>query len=108
MGQGIASTDRVAAWAGNPNYPVFRAGPRSAPPTNYPSSTLGSVGGSIRRRGTRRNITRTPASSTYEDEEGYASGDYDDNVFELGKIRVKVNTEVCGHVELSLTSRSCI
>lgn len=49
----------------------------------------------MKRRITRRNTGRTQSSriqSTYEEEEeGYASGDYDDGPFELVKIRVKVS-----------------
>jgi len=49
----------------------------------------------MRRRVTRRNTARTQSSriqSSYEEEEeGYASGDYDDGPFELVKIRVKLH-----------------
>ncbi|KAJ3986741.1 NADPH oxidase regulator NoxR [Lentinula detonsa] len=90
--------DRIAAWArsnANPNNPppIARSGSRSAPASNYAPSSFG--GGSVRRRVTRRNTARTANSriqSTYEEEEeGYASGDYDDGPFELIKIRVKLH-----------------
>lgn len=90
--------DRVAAWArsnANPNNlpPIARSGSRSAPASNYAPSSFG--GGSMKRRVTRRNTGRTQSSriqSTYEEEEeGYASGDYDDGPFELVKIRVKLH-----------------
>lgn len=81
----------MAARARNLNYSPSRSGPRSAPASNN-SPFRGSVG-TIRRRGTKRTITRAQATipNTYEEEEGYASGDYDDMQFELAKIRVKVN-----------------
>ncbi|KAJ3863926.1 NADPH oxidase regulator NoxR [Lentinula novae-zelandiae] len=90
--------DRIAAWArsnANPNNlpPIARSGSRSAPASNYAPSSFG--GGSVRRRVTRRNTARTANSriqSSYEEEEeGYASGDYDDGPFELVKIRVKLH-----------------
>ncbi|KAE9408668.1 NADPH oxidase regulator NoxR [Gymnopus androsaceus JB14] len=90
--------DRIAAWArsnANPNNlpPIGRSGSRSAPASNYAPSSFG--GGSMRRRVTRRNTGRTQSSriqSSYEEEEeGYASGDYDDGPFELVKIRVKLH-----------------
>ncbi|KAJ3827463.1 NADPH oxidase regulator NoxR [Lentinula raphanica] len=92
--------DRIAAWArsnANPNNPppvaIARSGSRSAPASNYAPSSFG--GGSVRRRVTRRNTARTVTSraqSAYEEEEeGYASGDYDDGPFELVKIRVKLH-----------------
>ncbi|KAJ4483745.1 NADPH oxidase regulator NoxR [Lentinula aciculospora] len=90
--------DRIAAWArsnANPNNfpPISRSGSRSAPASNYAPSSFG--GGSVRRRVTRRNTARTANSriqSSYEEEEeGYASGDYDDGPFELVKIRVKLH-----------------
>lgn len=93
-----APPDRIAAWArsnANPNNlpPIARSGSRSAPASNYASSSFG--GGSVRRRVTRRNTARTQSSriqSSYEEEEeGYASGDYDDGPFELVKIRVKLH-----------------
>ena len=91
--QNVTSPDRGAALGHNVTRSLSRAGTRSAPSSN-PSSFGGSVG-SIRRRGTRRTgtVSRTPTSvkSTYEDEEGYASGDYDDPPPELAKIRVKVH-----------------
>jgi hypothetical protein len=89
----VTSAERSAALGHNVTRSLSRAGTRSAPSSN-PSSFGGSVG-SIRRRGTRRTGTgsRTPASvkSIYDDEEGYASGDYDDSPLELAKIRVKVH-----------------
>jgi len=95
---GSGPPDRIAAWArsnANPNNlpPISRSGSRSAPASNYAPSSYG--GGSVRRRVTRRNTARTMnsrAQSAYEEEEeGYASGDYDDGPFELIKIRVKLH-----------------
>lgn len=96
---GAGPPDRIAAWArsnANPNNPppVTRSGSRSAPASNYAPSSFG--GGSVRRRVTRRNTARTAASSRIqsayeEEEEGYASGDYEDGPFELIKIRVKLH-----------------
>ena len=83
--------DRVAAWArtnANPNYPLVRSGSRS----QYAPSSYGG-GGSLRRKVTKRNHSRTPSrvQSTYEEEEeGYVSGEYEDGTFELTLIRVKV------------------
>ncbi|KAF5388812.1 hypothetical protein D9757_005589 [Collybiopsis confluens] len=96
---GAGPPDRIAAWArSNANLnnlpPVARSGSRSAPASNYAPSSFG--GGSVRRRVTRRNTARTAASSRIqssyeEEEEGYASGDYEDGPFELIKIRVKLH-----------------
>jgi len=57
----------------------------------------------LRRKGTRRTSPRTPGGtqSAYEEEEGYASGEYDDAPFELAKIRVKVDVNVNSHVQCS-------
>lgn len=81
------SPDRVANWAKNNavpsnNPPLQRS--RSTAPSSYAPS---SVGGTLRRKTTRR----APRATYYEEEEeGYASGDYDDAPFEMTKIRVKV------------------
>ncbi|KAG6889114.1 hypothetical protein C0995_003683 [Termitomyces sp. Mi166 len=89
-----ASPDRVAAWArsnANPSYAPSRSGSRSAPigSSNYPPS---SYGGGVLRKVTRRGTTRSRGQSSYdEEEEGYASGDYEDIPFELVKIRVKLH-----------------
>ncbi|KAF9460762.1 NADPH oxidase regulator NoxR [Collybia nuda] len=96
-GPGAPPPDRVAAWArtnANPNYAPSRSGSRSAPASNYAPSSFGGGGGTLRRKVTRRTTARTPSriQSTYEEEEeGYASGDYDDAPFELVKIRVKLH-----------------
>ncbi|KAF5386269.1 hypothetical protein D9615_002300 [Tricholomella constricta] len=95
-GAPAAPPDRVAAWArsnANPNYAPSRSGSRSAPASNYAPSSFGSGGGTLRRKVTRRNTGRTQRiQSTYEEEEeGYASGDYEDAPFELVKIRVKLH-----------------
>jgi hypothetical protein len=87
--------DRVAAWARNNANAEPRRMPSSrAPPSSYAPSSYGG-GGSMRRKLTRRS-TRGPSSravSTYEEEEeGYGSGgEYDDTMYELIKIRVKVD-----------------
>jgi len=85
--------DRIAAWArtnANPNYPLVRTGSRSAPTSNYAPSSYG--GGSMKRKLTRRTTSRAPSriQSTYEEEEGYGSGE-EDGPFELIKIRVKLH-----------------
>ncbi|GLB37380.1 putative NADPH oxidase regulator [Lyophyllum shimeji] len=99
-GAPAAAPDRVAAWArsnANPNNAPPRSGTRSAPVSNYAPSSFGGVGsggGTLRRKLTRRNTGRTVGrvQSTYEEEEeGYASGDYEEAPFELVKIRVKVH-----------------
>ena len=91
----VPGKERVANWARNNAVPANNPGlgrSRSmAPPSTYaPSSS-----GTLRRKTTRR--TARPARSTYyeEEEEGYASGDYDDGPFEMTKIRVKVRVSVC-------------
>ncbi|KAJ8696253.1 hypothetical protein PTI98_006135 [Pleurotus ostreatus] len=99
---GAAPPERVAAWArsnANPGYAsgVARSGSRSAPTSNYAGSSLG-VGGTMKRkltrRGTSRAGSRSQVGSMYEEEEeGYASGDYEDGPFELTKIRVKLHYE---------------
>ncbi|KAG6857726.1 hypothetical protein H0H87_004142 [Tephrocybe sp. NHM501043] len=87
-----APPDRVAAWArsnANPNFAPSRSGSRSAPASNYSPS---SFGGTVRRKVTRRNTSRRgPSTYEEEEEEGYASGDYEDAPFELVKIRVKLH-----------------
>lgn len=96
-GPGAPPPDRVAAWArtnANPNYAPSRSGSRSAPASNYAPSSFGGGSGTLRRKITRRTTARTPSriQSTYEEEEeGYASGDYEDAPFELIKIRVKAS-----------------
>lgn len=84
--------DRVANWARNNATPVnnqnLQRSRSMAPPSSYAPSSAGT----LRRKTTRR--TNRPARSTYyeEEEEGYASGDYDDAPFEMTKIRVKVSS----------------
>jgi PB1 domain len=97
--QGATSPNRLAVRGPNLSHSLSRSGPRSAPASNH--SSFGSSVGSIRRRGTTRANARTPGSikSTYEDEEGYASGDYDDTLFDLAKIRVKVNIKSTAAVQ---------
>ncbi|KAF7321556.1 P-type phospholipid transporter [Mycena kentingensis (nom. inval.)] len=90
---------RVAAWArtnanptassGPPSAYVQRSGSRSAPGSSYAPSSYG--GGSVRRRVTRRNTSRRAQSTYEEEEEGYASGDDFDGLYELIKIRVKLH-----------------
>ncbi|CAA7261646.1 unnamed protein product [Cyclocybe aegerita] len=90
-------SDRVGAWArnnANPNYPpLSRTGSRSAPGSQYAPSSYGGPGGSLRRKGTRRNPRASSRiQSTYEEEEeGYGSGEYDDGPLELSLIRVKLH-----------------
>jgi hypothetical protein len=96
-----AQGDRVAAWArenaGPRSTPPSRAQSTRAPPSSYSPSSFGS-GGSMRRKLTRRGTARAPGSRAmsaygYEDEEeGYGSGgEYDDVMYELVKIRVKLH-----------------
>lgn len=82
---------RVAAWAN-------KTAPGAPPPvrsqsTRSPPSAFGGSSGSMRRKVTRRGTSRGSRSTIYEDdeEEGYASGDYDDGAYELTKIRVKIH-----------------
>ncbi|KAI0090555.1 hypothetical protein BDY19DRAFT_935808 [Irpex rosettiformis] len=80
--------DRVANWAKNNANPLPPQGmmrSRSVAPSSYAPS---SVGGTMRRKMSRRAPTR---STYYEEEEGYVSGDYDDAPFEMTKIRVKIH-----------------
>ncbi len=86
------SPDRVANWARNNANPATSAGVQRsrsmAPPSSYAPS---SAGGTLRRKTTRRTA-RTARSTYYEDEdEGYASLDYEEGPFEMTKIRVKVS-----------------
>lgn len=87
------STERVAAWArGSANAPppaMSRNGSRSAPGSSYAPSAYGSM----RRKPSRRRTQRSRMQSTYEEEEeeGYASGEYDDGYYELMKIRIKIH-----------------
>jgi hypothetical protein len=104
----VQQPDRVAQWARNNadprnNNDSPRRAPSSAsrpPPSTYAPSSYGG-GGTIRRKLTRRNTSRgqSRAQSSYgqyeEEEEGYASGDYDDMIYELVKIRVKVGAMFC-------------
>ena len=86
-----APTDRVAAWARqNPGYPPSRQGSRSAPGSSYTPSSY--VGGSMRRKPSRRPTIRSRIQSSYEEEEeGYGSGEYEDGPLEMSLIRVKVD-----------------
>lgn len=79
--------DRVATWARNNANPPQRS--RSMAP---PSSYTPSAAGTLRRKTTKRS-NRAPTRSTYyeEEEEGYASGDYEDGPYEMTKIRVKLH-----------------
>ena len=90
------SADRVANWARNNAVPANNPNlgrSRSMAPSSYAPSSAGT----LRRKTTRR--TNRPARSTYyeEEEEGYASGDYDDAPFEMTKIRVKVRFSIIHH-----------
>ncbi|KAF8639564.1 hypothetical protein AX17_001466 [Amanita inopinata Kibby_2008] len=76
--------DRVAAWTHNNS--VNRSGMRSAPASSYAPS---SYGGSMRRKGTKRMVPRRVPS--YEEEEGYGSGEYEEIPYDLQKIRVKIH-----------------
>lgn len=91
-----AGVERVAAWATKtapgPPAPLSRAASSRSPA----SIVTGSIG-SLRRKVTRRMGAPTSTSgrsrgTVYDDdeEEGYASGDYEDGTYELTKIRIKV------------------
>lgn len=79
----VSGHERIAAWAKSNANP-----PRQAPPpSTYAPSSYG--GG---RRMTRRSTTKSRYTTrSYEDEEGYVSGEYDDGPYELLKIRVKLH-----------------
>lgn len=100
-GAPAAPPDRVAAWArtnANPNMSQSRTGPRSAPPSNYAPSSFGGSGGTIRRKLSRRTTGRSSnrVQSSYEEEEGYASGDYEDALFEIIRIKIHYQDDVRG------------
>ena len=89
-----APDDSVAAWVrGNatsaPPISISRSGSRGPPVNPYALSS-----GSVMRRKLSRRPTQRGArmQGTYreDEEEGYVSGDYDDEIYELMKIRVKV------------------
>ena len=85
------SPDRLVAWSrmnadlNDTISPIFASGPRSAPAGNHGRSPSSGVRRKLTRRGTRPHRVQ----SSNEEEEGYASGDYDDPVFEM--IRIKVS-----------------
>lgn len=111
-----ASDRNVANWArtnANPsttnpnnyppsNYPLSRAPSRSSPSTNFPST------GSLRRKNTRNQTapTRSRRTSVYEEEEGYASGDYEEIPVILAKIRIKVSFEIQFHMRAKCIDRN--
>lgn len=79
----------VASWArvnANPNnFPPSRSLSRKSPSSFSPRSP------SVRRKYSRSQPVNQPVN-LYEEEEGYASGDFDDaSTYELAKIRVKVH-----------------
>ena len=87
-------SQRVAQWAKSNANPAMS--PSRAPSTRAASAYGGSSSGSMRRKPTRRGtLSRGPsarAMSAYEEEEeGYVSGEYDDQPYELSKIRVKLH-----------------
>ena len=51
----------------------------------------------MRRKPTRRATQRRIQSTYEEEEEGYASGDYEDGPYEMTKIRVKVGRRSLTH-----------
>ena len=83
--------DKVGAWVRSNSAP--RSGSRSAPNSQYAPGSYG--GGSLKKKSTKRGNLRAAdrVQSSYEDEEGYGSGEYDDGPIELTLIRVKV----CSH-----------
>jgi hypothetical protein len=82
--------NQTLAWArsnANPPSSFRHATSKSVPVSSYAPSYRG---GTVRRKLTRRPTTRAGSRYDEEEEEGYVSGEYDDNPFELVKIRVKV------------------
>lgn len=89
-----SQSSRIGNWARNnatplPPLPAGVGAPqrtRSVAPSSYAPS---SAGGTMRRRTTRR-VPRSK-SMYEEEEEGYGSGgDYEETVYEMSKIRIKV------------------
>lgn len=84
----IKTNPVVAAWAKTNARPSVRSGSVRRPPlsTGVPS-----------RKGTLRSPLRTgrytPSSRYPDEEEGYGSGEYDDTLYEVSKIRVKLHYE---------------
>jgi len=104
----VPGASRVAAWAtrtapGAPAAPSRAVSPGTRiPPSSFGGSAstgttrAGGGGLSLRRKLTRKingSISLVRGRNLYEDEEeeGYASGDYEDGAYELTKIRVKIN-----------------
>jgi len=84
------SSDRVANWAQKTSQMIKRRGPGSVISSSQ----------SVRRRLTKRSTMMTMSTANRgprrrsfdeEEEEGYASGDYDDIQFDFIKIRVKLH-----------------
>ena len=70
---------------------------RAQAPSSMYSSASSAGGMGVRRRPTRRPTMQKRQVSTYEEEEGYESGEWDEGPMELVKIRVKVRLcFVCG------------
>ena len=87
----VKRSNTVASWArnnANPGTPPSRSPSARLPPSSYTS------GGSVRRCNTTTSRQRpTPRrNTTYEEEEGYGSGDYEDGsaFAEFSKVRVRV------------------
>lgn len=94
---GQVPLDRVAFWAranAESNFATSRLGSQSAPPSNYAPSFVG--GRTIRRKSTRRTARSNTIQSKYEEEEGYASGDYDDAYLEIIRIKIHYEDDVRG------------
>ena len=65
---------------------------RAQAPSSMYSSASSAGGMGVRRRPTRRPTMPKRQVSTYEEEEGYESGEWDEGPMELMKIRVKVRS----------------
>ncbi|KAH9927387.1 NADPH oxidase regulator NoxR [Amylocystis lapponica] len=100
--------DYLDSYANEPVPPVPTPGPRRTPSTiargqplsqqrvrSVQQSNYNYSGGSMRRKPTRRGTSRASSSraaSAYEeDEEGYVSGDYDEPLSDVMRIRVKLH-----------------
>lgn len=93
----VASDDSTAAWArsnatGAPPISVSRTNSQGLHASSYARSSGSGVRRKLSRRPTQRGF-RMQSTYREDEEEGYASGDYDDDeLYELMKIRIKVRS----------------
>ncbi|KAH7915068.1 hypothetical protein BJ138DRAFT_1142564 [Hygrophoropsis aurantiaca] len=93
--RGATSSPYTAASYGAPaqgayGSPAYGA-PAPGPYSGVAPGSLNSAGGTLRRKPTRRTTVRRPKTAYEEPEEGYVSGEYEEAVFELSNIRVKLH-----------------